>query len=129
MELEISRIELRYEELRVLSAERDRRLVASIAEVGQMVPIVVVPADVADGPPVVIDGYRRVKALRRLRHEVVLGGGVGVPETEALLLRPGAQSPAGESCLEQGWLLGELKERFGLTSRNSRSASTGRGAG
>jgi len=115
VELEISRIELRYEDLRVHSAERDRRLVASIAEVGQMVPIVVVSGDDADGPPVVIDGYRRVKALKRLRHDVVLAVRWDLPEMEALLLRRALSSTGGESCLEQAWLLGELKERFGLT--------------
>jgi ParB/RepB/Spo0J family partition protein len=95
--------------------ERDRRLVASIAQVGQMVPVVVVEADVPDGPPVLIDGYRRIRALKHLKHEVVLAMRWGMPEMEALLLRRALSSTGGESCLEQAWLLRALKERFGLT--------------
>ena len=65
-EIEIHLLDLRYEGLRVRSPERDRRLVASIAEIGQAVPIVVVDGEGGATGPVVIDGYRRVRALSRL---------------------------------------------------------------
>jgi ParB-like chromosome segregation protein Spo0J len=43
-------------------------VLASIAAVGQQIPIVVVrDAQV----PVVVDGYKRVRVLRRLRHDTV----------------------------------------------------------
>ena len=61
MEFEIHQLDLRYEGLRVRSPARDRRLIASLAEVGQLVPIVVVNGDEERGLPVVIDGDRRVR--------------------------------------------------------------------
>ncbi len=71
MELEIDQLDLRYEGLRVRSPEKDRRLLASLSEVGQIVPIVVVPANETAERRVVVDGYRRVRALRRLGRDVV----------------------------------------------------------
>ncbi len=115
MEIEIHQLDLRYEALRVRSPERDRRLVASLAEVGQIVPIVVVDGDEKDGLPVVIDGYRRVRALARLGRDVVLALRWDVPELEAILLRRSLMSTGGETSLEQAWLLNELRRRFGLT--------------
>src|SRR5207253_7176506 len=42
VQLEFHQLELRYERLRVVRPEPERRLLASMAEVGQQVPIVVV---------------------------------------------------------------------------------------
>ena len=42
MELEFHQLELRYERLKVIRPEPERRLLASLVEVGQQVPIVVV---------------------------------------------------------------------------------------
>ena len=42
MQLEFHQLELRYERLRIVRPEPERRLLASLAEVGQQVPIVVV---------------------------------------------------------------------------------------
>lgn len=115
MELEIHQLDLRYEALRVRSPERDRRLVASLAELGQMVPIVVVTGDGGSGLPVVIDGYRRVRALSRLRRDVVMALRWDITEMEAILLRRSLMSTGGETSLEQAWLLEELRCRFGLS--------------
>ena len=43
MQLEFHQLELRYERLRIVRPEQERRLLASLAEVGQQVPIVVHP--------------------------------------------------------------------------------------
>ena len=59
MELEFHQLALRYERLKVVRPEPERRLLASLAEVGQQVPIVVVQEG-TDGSFVVIDGYKRV---------------------------------------------------------------------
>jgi len=42
VQLEFHQLKLRYERLRVIRPEQERRLLASLAEVGQQVPIVVV---------------------------------------------------------------------------------------
>ncbi len=42
MELEFHQLELRYDRLRIARPDHERRLLSSLAEVGQQVPIVVV---------------------------------------------------------------------------------------
>ena len=49
MELEFHQLELRYERLRVQQPARERRLLASLADAGQQMPIVVVTAGVCGG--------------------------------------------------------------------------------
>src|SRR5918994_7438674 len=66
LDLEFHQLELRYEGLRVRRPAAERRLLSSLAERGQQVPIVVVAAS-EPGRFVVIDGYKRVRALRLLR--------------------------------------------------------------
>jgi ParB/RepB/Spo0J family partition protein len=116
MELEIDALDLRYEALRVRSAEKERRLLASLSEVGQLVPIGVVTAsEEGEDRRVVIDGYRRVRALRRLRRDVVVALEWQMSEIDALLLRRSLSNASGESSLEQAWLLDELRRRFRLS--------------
>ena len=66
MQLEFHHLDRRGEHLRVRRADRERRLLASLAAAGQQTPIVVVA--VADEPSryLVIDGYQRVAALEQL---------------------------------------------------------------
>ena len=84
MNLEFHQLELRYERLRVIRPEQERRLLASLAEVGQQVPIVVVkdPADRF----VVIDGYKRARALRRLTRDTVAANCWPGEEADALIV-------------------------------------------
>lgn len=68
MQVEIGQLDRRYESLRTRSAIRERRLLASLAEIGQQAPIIVV----RDGARlVVVDGYKRTRALGRLGHDLV----------------------------------------------------------
>lgn len=58
MDLELHQLDRRYEALRTRSARRERRLIASLSEVGQQTPLVVV----RDGERwVVVDEYKRVR--------------------------------------------------------------------
>lgn len=111
MELELGQLELRYERLRTRSASRERRLLAAIAEVGQQTPIIVV----VDGDRwVVVDGYKRVRAVRRLGRDTVRAVAWEIGEADALLLERLLRAGDAGSALEQGWLLAELESRFGL---------------
>ncbi|WP_437912946.1 ParB N-terminal domain-containing protein [Sorangium sp. So ce302] len=85
MDLEFHQLDLRYEELRGRSPARERRLLSSLAEVGQQAPIVVV-SPVSSGRHVVIDGYKRVRLLRRLGQDTVRATAWDLGEAEALLL-------------------------------------------
>jgi ParB family chromosome partitioning protein len=111
VKLELHQLDRRYEALRRRDARRERRLVASIAELGQQAPIVVV----RDGTHwVVVDGYKRVRALRRLHQDVVDAAEWVLGELDALVLEHLMRETAGDSAIEQGWLLRELAQRFGL---------------
>src|SRR5215472_7137539 len=108
VQLEFHQLELRYERLRMVRPEQERRLLASLAEVGQQVPIVVVqPA--SSSPPVVIDGYKRIRSLRRLRRDTVEASSWPGEEVDALIVTRLMQTAETETALEQSWLLLELK--------------------
>lgn len=109
MELELHQLTLRYEHLRKRHPSQERALLASLAEIGQQLPIVVVRQE---DQFVLIDGYKRVRALRRLARDTVRATLWEVEEIEALLLERGLRR-GSEDALDQAWLLAELKQRFG----------------
>jgi ParB/RepB/Spo0J family partition protein len=112
MDLELHQLERRYEALRTRTAARERKVLASIAEIGQQLPIVVV----RDGERfVVVDGYKRLRALDRLGHDTVRATEWGLGEAEALLLERLLRTAEGDSAVEQGWFLRELMDRFRLS--------------
>lgn len=114
MDLEFHQLDLRYEGLRRRSARKERQLLASLAERGQLMPIVVVGGGEA-GRHVVVDGYKRVRALKRLSRDGVRATRWELPEAEALLLERLMRTAEGDGPLEQGWLLRELHQRFALS--------------
>src|SRR5512138_493190 len=85
MDLEIGQLELRYEKLRKRSARRERQLLASLSEHGQLLPVVVVRAEAAERF-VLLDGYKRVRALRRLASDTVRATLWDLPPADGLLL-------------------------------------------
>lgn len=111
MELEFHQLELRYERLRVQQPARERRLLASLAEAGQQIPIVVV---IGGSAYVVVDGHKRVRCLRRLHRDTVAAVVWEMPEAEALIFRQLLRTDATDSLFEQGWLLRTLHEQHGL---------------
>jgi ParB/RepB/Spo0J family partition protein len=118
MELELHQLDLRYESLRVVSPRAERRLFASIGERGQLVPISVVPEKHSGDEDlqryVVLDGFARVRVLRRLGHDTAQAMAWDLSELEALLLVRSLRSSERETALEQAWLLEELARRFDL---------------
>ncbi len=114
VELEFHQLELRYERLKVVRPEPERRLLASLAEVGQQVPVMVVKG-VGESSFVVIDGYKRLRALRRLGRDTVAASCWPGEEAEALIVTRLLQTAEPETALEQSWLLAELRERFGFS--------------
>ncbi len=127
MNLELQQLDLRYEKLRTRKLEAERKLVASLAEIGQQVPVVVVRG-AAPEQFVLVDGYKRVRALRRLGQDLVGATCWDLSEAEALVLDRLMRTGEGATALEQGWLLHELTVRFELAledlgRRFARSAS------
>ena len=111
MEVELHQLEMRYERLRKRHPRAERTLLASLAEIGQQTPVVVVSEAKRF---VLIDGYKRVRALRRLARDMVLATRWELEEVEALLLERGLRR-GSEDALDQAWLLAELQERFGYS--------------
>ena len=127
MNVELHQLDLRYEKLRTRKPETERRLVASLAEIGQQAPVVVVRGE-APAQFVLVDGYKRVRALRRLGQDLVAVTCWDLSEAEALVLDRLMRTGEGATALEQGWLLHELTVRFALAledlgRRFARSAS------
>lgn len=77
-------------------------------------PIVVVEGG-DGGRRIVIDGYKRVRALKRLAQDTVRATSWEVPEAEALLLDRLMRTSESEGAFEQGWLPRELRLRFSLS--------------
>jgi ParB family chromosome partitioning protein len=128
MQLEFHQLERRWEHLRVRHSQRQRRLLASLAESGQQTPIVVVAANGQPDRYLVIDGHKRIAALQQLGRDTVEAVAWPMSEAEALLLDRSLRLSEQESALEQGWLLVELEQHFGygleeLARRFDRSVS------
>jgi len=128
MQLEFHQLDLRWEHLRVREPHRRRQLLASLAESGQQTPIVVVIAKNDNGCYLVIDGHKRIAALRQLGRDTVEATVWPMGEADALLLSRSQRMSPQESALEQGWLLSEMEHRFGyslddLARRFDRSVS------
>ena len=112
MELEFHQLDLRYEALRRRAPEREKRLLGSLALVGQQAPIVVVAGQASR--LVVVDGYKRIRALRRLKADTVLSTQWDLDEAEALILERLMRAAGGDDAFEQAWLLHALQEQFDL---------------
>lgn len=115
MELELEQLDRRYEALRTRHPQRERRLLASLSESGQQVPIVVVRGDEAERY-VVVDGFKRVRALVRLGTDTVVSTCWDLSEPEALIVDRLLCGSERASALEQGWLLRDLIDRFALAA-------------
>ena len=112
MDLEFHQLDLRYEGLRKKHPGKERHLLGSLSELGQLMPIIVL----AEGDRyVVLDGYKRIRSLRRLKQDTVRATCWELEEAEALLLERLMRTADSEGPLEQGWLLCELRDRFGLS--------------
>ena len=110
VEVDLHQLELRHRDLRIHDGEQRRRMIGSVAEIGQQVPVVVIrDADRL----VLIDGYLRVEALRRLHRDTAIATTWPVSEVDALVHHRHL-SVARWVALEDAWLLGRLRDH-GLT--------------
>jgi ParB/RepB/Spo0J family partition protein len=115
MQLEFHQLDRRWEHLRVREPHRQRHLLASLAESGQQAPIVVVVSKDNNERYLVIDGHKRIAALRQLGRDTVEATVWPMSEAEALLLSRSLRFSPQESALEQGWLLSEMERSFGYS--------------
>jgi len=107
VDLELVQLEQRHADLRIHDDTRRRRLLTSLAELGQQVPVIVVEADARH---VLIDGYLRAWALARLGRDTVSATVWSLTETDALLAHHHLSS-ASRTAIEEAWLLARLREQ------------------
>jgi ParB family transcriptional regulator, chromosome partitioning protein len=128
MKLEFHQLNRRYEHLRVRCRDEQRRLMTSLAASGQQTPIVVVPIPSTPDAYLVIDGYKRIAALEQLGRDTIEAVIWPMSECDALVLECSMRLGHRQTALEEGWLLQELRDRFGyslddLAGRFDRSSS------
>lgn len=114
MDLDLHLLDLRFETLRAKHPAKERRLMASLAASGQQLPVVVVAGETT-GRFALVDGYKRVRALRQLHADIVRSTLWDLEPSEALLLERLMRTADSDGPVQQGWLLAELQQRFGLS--------------
>jgi ParB family transcriptional regulator, chromosome partitioning protein len=116
-ELDLHRLELRFVTTRVADPQAVRRIAASLERSGQLVPCVVVndPAHTGEERLVLIDGYRRVAALRRLGRDTVDIECWTCDLSTALISLLTRRQDRAVAIIEQALLLRELLLRQGLS--------------
>jgi ParB family chromosome partitioning protein len=104
----------RFAALRLRDPERLARLSHSLRRHGQLMPVVVVHE--SDEPPrwVLIDGYRRLEALRAIGEDLIWVDAWDRSVDEALLLCLARGPERGWEAIEEAALLQELCARFSL---------------
>jgi ParB-like chromosome segregation protein Spo0J len=105
VEVDLHQLELRHRDLRIHDGEQRRRMIGSVAEIGQQVPVIVV----RDAERyVLIDGYLRVEVLHRLHRDTVLATTWSLSEVEALVHHRHL-AVARRTAIEDAWLLSRLR--------------------
>lgn len=118
LELDLYRLELRFAQTRLPEPRAVERLAQSIEQCGQLIPCVAVPAGGA--PPlserwVLIDGYRRVAALKRLGRDTAQVQVWRCELAQGLLQALACAQARRLDPIEEALLLRELREGFGLS--------------
>lgn len=114
VELGLDSLDLRYARLRAKRPTVEKRLLASLEEGGQQSPVIVVPG-AEPGRYVLIEGRKRVRALRRLKADAVKAAVWEMPAAEALVAAYQLQNGSGWNAIEEGWLVWELVRGAGLS--------------
>jgi len=110
-QIDLHRLDLAYADLRVVDRRAVARLAADLAEDGQRQPVLVVPRG---DRLVLIDGYCRVAAVRKLGRDTVLAMTLHLSERDALLFAYRTGTGRRRFALEDAWLLRELIDRFSM---------------
>jgi ParB/RepB/Spo0J family partition protein len=116
-------LEMRYRHLRLQNPTAIEKLTASIEQYGQLVPVVIIPQ--AENQWILIDGYHRVKALKRLGKDIIAAEVWDCDTTEALLMILKNHSARALEIFEEALLLHELHNQAGL-SQSALSERVGR---
>lgn len=113
-EVDLGSLELRYAHSRVAKPKLLDMITNSIERFGQISPVLAIPQEKR---LVLIDGYLRLQAVKRLGRDTIRVDIHEISEQHALFhLLGGTQQRQWES-VEQAWIIRDLKERFGCSLR------------
>lgn len=116
MVLEFHQLELRYASMRSAAPKKEKRLLSSLIEHGQQTPVVVINANEANRY-VLIDGYKRVRALNKMASDTVQATRWDLGEADALMFERLLRMDQDDSAIEQGRFLLALVDGFGLSPK------------
>jgi ParB/RepB/Spo0J family partition protein len=114
LHLDIHLLEPRFASLRLHDPERLARLEVSMRQHGQLMPVVTVTASADSQRQVLIDGYQRLEALRKIGKDRIWVDVWDHTVDEALLLCLARGSERGLEAIEEAALLHTLSDRFSL---------------
>jgi len=115
MELEFHQLDLKNEGLKLRDAREEGRLRRSLEESGQLSPVIVVRGPDDDGRYVLVDGFRRVRALQRLGRDTVDALVLESGEATALVTAHHLLEGGRRSALEDGYLIRTLRSEHGMS--------------
>jgi ParB family transcriptional regulator, chromosome partitioning protein len=119
LDLDLHRLELRFASSRLVEPRAVARIAHSIERCGQVVPCIVVEASGAGGERLVlIDGYRRVAALRRLGRDTARVEQWTCELTDALLALLARTQNRPFASIEEALLIRELMQGLGLSQHD-----------
>jgi len=111
-EVDLNRLDLRYAHTRVAKPKLVDMIANSIDRFGQITPVLIIPADEF---LVLIHGYVRLAAMRKLGRDTILADIDEVPEEQALFRLLSDTEQRQWEAVEQAWIIRDLKERFGCS--------------
>lgn len=115
-EVDLHRLELRFAEARLLEPRAIESLARSIEQSGQLIACIAVP-DAENNRLILVDGYRRVLALRRLGRDTAWVESWTCDLAQALLMVLAQAGRRPFAALEEALLLQELVHGQGLSER------------
>src|ERR1700733_10154677 len=120
LDLDLHRLQLRFASIRLVEPLAVARIAHSIERCGQVVPCIVVAASDGTGGErlVLIDGYRRVAALRRLRRGTASVEQWTCDLTDALLGLLARTQNRPFASIEEALLIRELLQGLGLSQHD-----------
>ena len=114
MNLELHQLDFRYETMRDRCPVQERRLLSSLATLGQLSPIMVLDPSAPGDGYIIVDGFRRTRALRELGRDTVSALALQYQEPAGLLFVYHQQRASGRSALEEARLIQVLSREHGL---------------
>ena len=132
-EVDLHRLDLRFADARLLEPRAVERLARSIEQSGQLIPCIAVSDEGSSDRLVLVDGYRRILALRRLGRDTACVECWACDLTQALLTVLARAHGRPFAALEEALLLRELVHHQWLSQheaarRSGRDVSWSAGA-